>query len=464
MIPEIHSKDINKFKELLRKWINIYKWQEISYIAINTLEGPILVSGRILFDTSKTASPFKFESEHIVAGREVLEVSTEEIQEIVESAIAGKLSIYEYSIPLAPEDTRRYSFYFDPSYHPPIQFGPRFPSLQIQGEQRHRLISKIGNTALLDWELQAADTPFYNLDELLTNIGLPGLLQLGDSTRLEVVVRWPGMIVHTSTIEKGNGWIQCQAASGIDVKEMKLGYKILLPTSIERGHLLGDDIKWEKDGDFQIGTANIEVGDAPLIQVFLSYKGELLHSWWVSDPQKHLNLRYAIYETFDDGAKLLNQFLLEPKRDSEQFEIGFSILLNLLGFSTSHHGLIPKLQEGPDILAITPGGKIAIVECTTGLLDEKDKLAKLVQRTTLIRDKLKVSGYGHILIQPVIVTALTRDNVSAHIEEANKHKIVIVCREDIDALLKQIALPPDADVLYQQAVQTISGSDQESLF
>lgn len=69
-----------------------------------------------------------------------------------------------------------------------------------------------------------------------------------------------------------------------------------------------------------------------------------------------------------------------------------------------------------------------------------------------------------MMIQPVIVTALSRDKVSAHIEEANKHKIVIVCREDIEVLLNQIALPPDADLLFHRAVQTISGADQKSLF
>lgn len=358
MIPDIYQKDINNFKELLKKWIKCYEWREISYLAFKTTEGPILLSGRILFDTSKTASPFKFESDHILAGRHIVEVSAEEIWKIIENAITGKLSISDESISLIPDDNGRYSFYFDSSYHPPVQFGPRFPGLQIRGKQKHQLLSKMGNNTFLDWEVQAADTPFYNLDELLGTIGLPGLLQMGDSTRLELIVRWPAMIIHTSFIEKGHSRIQCQVASGVDVQEIKLGYKILLPTSIKRGHLLGDAIKWEKDVDFQVGTINIEVGDAPLMQVFLSYKGEALHSWWVSDPQKHLNPRQAIHEVFDDGAKLLKQFLLEPKKDSDQFEIGFSMLLNLLGFSTSHHGLIPKLQEGPDIIAITPGVKL----------------------------------------------------------------------------------------------------------
>ncbi len=433
MIPDIDQNNINNFKELLKKWIKCYVWREISYLAFKTTEGPFLLFSRILFDTSKTASPFKFESDHILAGRDVVQVSAEEIWKIIENAITGKLSIAGDSILLIPDDHGRYSLYFDPFYH--LQFGPRFPCLQMRGKQKHQLLSQIGNDTFLDWEIQAADTPFYNLDELLATIGLPSLLQMGDSTRLELIVRWPGMITHRSIIEKGHGRIQCQVASGIDVKGIKLGYKILLPTSTERGHLLGDAIKWEKDGDFQVGKVNIEVGDAPLMQVFLSYEGEALHQWWVTDPQKHLNLRNAVHEVFDNKAEVLRQFLIDPK-DSGNFELGFSMLLNLLGFSTSHYGHIPKIQKGPDIIAITPGENIGIIECTIGLLDEKDKLAKLVQRTKLIKDKLEASGYGYIMIQPVIVTALSREEITADVEKANKYKIVIVCREDIEVLLR----------------------------
>jgi hypothetical protein len=58
-------------------------------------------------------------------------------------------------------------------------------------------------------------------------------------------------------------------------------------------------------------------------------------------------------------------------------------LLTLLGFSVANYGRIPKLQKGPDIIAITPSGHVGVVECTVGLINESDKLAKLVQRTAL---------------------------------------------------------------------------------
>jgi hypothetical protein len=76
--------------------------------------------------------------------------------------------------------------------------------------------------------------------------------------------------------------------------------------------------------------------------------------------------------------------LLKPEKDrsdrAEIFERAVSLLLNLLGFSVANHGLIPKLQNGVDIIARTPSKEVGVFECTTGFLNQKDKLAKLARR------------------------------------------------------------------------------------
>ncbi len=100
--------------------------------------------------------------------------------------------------------------------------------------------------------------------------------------------------------------------------------------------------------------------------------------------------------------------LLKPDTDKPYaFESAVSTLLTLLGFSVSNYGRIPKLQKGPDIIAVTPSGHVGIIECTIGLINENDKLAKLVQRTTLIKEKLTDARYGHLQLQSTIVTPLS---------------------------------------------------------
>lgn len=186
---------------------------------------------------------------------------------------------------------------------------------------------------------------------------------------------------------------------------------------------------------------------------------------WITDPQKRLNPRYSIHHVFDDGLEFLKQTLLKPETDKPyMFEGAVSTLLNLLGFSVSNYGRIPKLQQGPDIIAICPSGNIGVIECTVGLLDQNDKLAKLVQRFKLIRQKLDATGYGFAQTQAVIVTPLSRDEVAANLETAGKYDIAVVCRESLEEMIRRAVLPPNADQLFQEAKRLIPGTDQAELF
>jgi len=129
-----------------------------------------------------------------------------------------------------------------------------------------------------------------------------------------------------------------------------------------------------------------------------------------------------------------------------------------------NYGRIPKLQKGPDIIAVTPAGNIGVIECTVGLLDENDKLAKVVQRTKLIKEKLTAAGYGHLQIQSAIITPLSRDEVAANLDTAGKHNIAVICKEDIEGLLTQVGLPPNPEKQFQDAKGLVPGANQGSLF
>ena len=117
---------------------------------------------------------------------------------------------------------------------------------------------------------------------------------------------------------------------------------------------------------------------------------------------------------FDSDLEILKKLLLSPENDkSQMFELGVSTLFSLLGFSVCNYGRAPKLQDGPDVIAIAPSGNVGVVECTVGLLDRNDKLAKLVQRSMLIRQKLDHANYSYLQLQAVIVTPLARQEVAA---------------------------------------------------
>ena len=131
-------------------------------------------------------------------------------------------------------------------------------------------------------------------------------------------------------------------------------------------------------------------------------------------------------------------------------------------------GTTKLLREGPDILASAPSGNLLVVECTTGLLNEGNKLAKLTRRTILKKEKLMESGYGHLVVQPIIVTSLLRGSVVTDLNDAGKSGIAVVCKEELDLLLNENILFPDPEVLLKRAAKLIPTfpdiAEQPSLF
>ncbi|MBM4053278.1 MAG: hypothetical protein FJ264_01110 [Planctomycetes bacterium] len=50
---------------------------------------------------------------------------------------------------------------------------------------------------------------------------------------------------------------------------------------------------------------------------------------------------------------------------------------------------------------------------------------------------------------------LTRNEVSGHLEEAGRHSIVVVCKEELTELLTRAPFPPDPEGLFKEAIQFI---------
>lgn len=90
----------------------------------------------------------------------------------------------------------------------------------------------------------------------------------------------------------------------------------------------------------------------------------------------------------------------------------------------THFEVQENFQKGPDTFAVIPGeDALLVIEYTTGLLDQKDKLAKLVQRTQALRDALARTGYPATAVYSVIVSALPRKHLAAHVNSAHDHGV-----------------------------------------
>ena len=372
------EQQFSHFESLLSLWKDAYQCAVISYVGLKTAQGARLLFGRVLLEPTRTGVseiPFRFETEHLIAARFLSGATPTDVQSFLVKARNGEIPSIdsETSIPIQPDGNL--SIFFSPIHHPFVSEGPRLPSLRVSGASRHNLTVSVADSRVLDWELKAAETPFDNLDELLAQCNLPTQMQMGDSTTLEIVAKSPVLISAASAITGSDAVIECRLAIALDIGKLRLGYKILHKESIERKSVSGSELNWRQDGDIKVGTYRTPVGDASLLQAFVSYAGVSHHQWWVTDPQKRLNPRHAIHQVFDEDLELLRRMLLKPETDKPYvFENAVATLLYLLGFSVSNYGRIPKLQKGPDIIAISPAGHVGVVECTVGLLDENDKL------------------------------------------------------------------------------------------
>ncbi len=119
---------------------------------------------------------------------------------------------------------------------------------------------------------------------------------------------------------------------------------------------------------------------------------------------------------------------------------------------------MPKSQDAPDLLMITPTGHFAVIECTTGLLKAENKVALLHARTQSVRRGLDASNNKFQRVLPVIVTSRSKDEIAPDIETAEKLGIYIVTREGLEQAIPQTMYQPNADQTYAVAEQTVAAA------
>ncbi len=460
------QKHFENFETLISKWKNTYQWYTCTYLAFKIEGETHLIFCRMILAPYKSniTDSFEFETEHILAGFAQIKIEKDTISSIIKNASDGKVTLPDHIFFLYSDkqNQNRYSSYYSPLHHPALMEGPRQPSIIITGGQKWQLTNKIGRE--LDMELKAADVPFHDLEDLLMHCGLSGERQMGDLAALEIIARAPTYISNTSKMSRSQAVVECIAAKELDLKSLKIGYKIFhQDRQSERGCEYGDKLEWQSVDDSKNGILKIETGDAPIIQTFLSYQNILLHEMWTKDETKILNSLLAIHETFDADSEILRKILFEST-DKYAFEGAVSMLLNLLGFSVSNYGRIPKVQKGPDIIVVTPAGHIGVIECTIGILKEDHKLANLVQRSTVIKEKLDLSGHSYVKIQPILITRLTRNEVAAELKSAGEHNIAVICKEDLEELLNQTGLIPNPEKWLNDSNRFIPNVEGNPLF
>lgn len=455
-----HNREtIERFWTDIAPWEVAYTHSGLSFFAVRRDGQLHLIHGRLFLNTVPSKITRKhFETESVVAGYFPLSELGLTHRALVDKLMTSDVVITPVGGLLFPIDTAASASANYTPFHPEgIHGGSRISVLMISGDQRHAYVQQ----PQLDWELKSASTPFDSLGELLGEYSL-GIYK-GDFAHIEVVALAVAEVDFNSVVKGETVKPALFLANALNQAECQLGYRVLLHSRVvERGAINGAEMEWTPGDHNAHGTGCLKIPSGAVLQCFATYRGFAQHQGWIADPATAQNPRRAAMEEFDDKLIVLRDFLFEeqkPRKDARDFEIGVAWLMWMLGFSVAHAGATSRTSDATDILATTPGGHMALVECTTGHLKADTKLAKLVERAQTIRRRLDESGNRHMRLLPVIVTAMGREEVKADSDQAQQLGVVVVTKEDLTETLSRSVMLQNADLIFSQAEDSLRNRD-----
>lgn len=312
---------------------------------------------------------------------------------------------------------------------------------------------------LIDWELRAATEPYDGLQDLALDLGL-GSVQNSREIAVEIIAS-NVMVLHTdSTVQGDIAHMRVKLAAKLNPALVSVGFKEFKDRRlIKRSHIAGISFDWKEEEGFLVGNASFNVSGAAALQCFCTYAGKFQHLFWFADPSTAQNTKRVAYEIIDPRLTNLRQYIRKDDfkgSDARNVEAYVSWLLWMLGFSTAHFGQVQNSQDAVDIVATTPFGHFVLVECTTGLLKPDNKIPKLFERAQVLRTKLEASDNRHLKVLTVMVTTKGRDEVAAELEQAERHGILVLTKEDLERACDDTLILQDADKLFDRALEVVA--------
>lgn len=345
-------------------------------------------------------------------------------------------------------------------HHDGLREGNRLRMLTISGTSAAEYV----NEPAISWELKSHPQPYDSLQELANSYGT-GLPNGGQPIVELIAYQTTAIEKPTSTIKDAEAMLCQVLLNGFNPEKASLGYIVYRGNvALKRGSFNGGEMTWSADLEIQRGRISLAVEPGSVIKCFARYAGITHHETWVDDPSIAQNQRRNAYSTFDEGLVGMRALLDGPYvkgRDARQVETALSWLLWMIGFSPIQIGGVSKTQTAPDLIVAAPNGNLAVIECTTGLLNADKKLPQLAARTVQVRKKLDAAGNHGTQLISLLITTRTRDEVESELDQAHQSNILVVTKEDIDRAISQSIVSMDANALYDRAAKTLDERRQQ---
>ncbi|RDS79590.1 hypothetical protein DWU98_17525 [Dyella monticola] len=212
------------------------------------------------------------------------------------------------------------------------------------------------------------------------------------------------------------------------------------PKGITLRKQVSETLEWDAYGKGErirgMGTVGLPGAHSALIA--LSIGNINVQRQWFIDPTLSQNIRYTMSHVFDNGLVKIRERL--KTSDSRAFEKAVAALLFISGFAPQ----LPIADDGPDIVGVTPGGQVLLVECTLKTTDVMSKIGNLVSRREALRSVFVREKRAN-----KILTVLVCQSPRSHIPQSDidlaKHGVLLLTKENIENHLVTVQNPLDAD-------------------
>lgn len=455
---DFSQQQFNAFFSAISAWRAVYQRARLHFLAVRQGEELSIISARIYLGVGGSDQvKLHFRAGALEAGQWDIP-QTELSVEDATLALIGEHGLLIEGIGRLRliSDTKNEVFISPPTLlHPEgLNSGNRLAVLALAGANWGEWVRQPES----DWLLKAADIPYDSVQELCNEYGLGALR--GDRSLIEVVAQTAVQVLARSEVKGTSAELGIWMASSLDRTKARIGFRVLQQGHVlKRGAVSGNDLTWQDEGLAIIGTTQLEIPAGAVVQCIASYGGHAHHVQWRADPSIFQNPRAAVLAMIDQSQQTIRGYLqpdLPPRgRVADDFEAAIGWLLWALGFSTATFGTNAKTRDAFDTVAVTPNGDFVVVECTLGLLRADSKLSKLAARAASLRETLAASNMKHFRVLPVIVTAMTAEQVKADMAQAEEIGVLVLTKENLDEVFNELLLYPDANSLFERAMMSM---------
>lgn len=322
--------------------------------------------------------------------------------------------------------------------------------LQVLGARRPQPSSL--ELANADNELRLATPPFDGVTDACNWLGLTAPGSSSDANSLNIRVGPPvDLIFDECRLSADCLTLTLHAHPKFDISRVRLAVRAAPGSGLLGRQQVAGDITWRRArSGRRPGVAQIHLPQADSALAMLMIEGSTVRRQWFIDPAKARNNRYLAVQHFDKELRMIRQAVLDSS-DSVKFEHGVAALLFLLGFTPS----VQLETDAPDLVVTTPGGKLALVECTIRTSDIAAKIGRLVDRRGSLSKYLVASGHP-AEVNAVLVCRLPLDQLPAQVTEASRNKVTLLTNENLLAAFDQVRLPEDPDEVLAGAMARLA--------